>query len=388
MIQRDVAKKVISYATKFPAIAILGPRQSGKTTLAKQLFPHYRYVSLEDFTIRLLATQDPKQFLQSIQNEHGVILDEVQNVPTLLSYMQGIIDESEKAGYFIVTGSHNILLNEAISQTLAGRIAIVTLLPLALSELVEQKLVPNTLESILFTGMYPRLYASALTAPEWYPSYIQTYIERDVRQIQQLFDVTLFQRFLKLCAARVGQLINITSLANDCGITFVTARGWLSLLEMSYIIFLLQPYYKNFNKRLTKSPKLYFYDTGILCSLLDIKQEEQLQFHHLRGSIFESFVISELAKSFYNKIERPTLYFWRDHHGTEIDCLIELGTVVIPIEIKSGVTFNNDFFHTLSKWDKITQTQGKKYVVYAGDQRWDMTKGILLPWRELTDIIP
>lgn len=388
MINRTIKPFLQQYAKKFPAISIMGPRQSGKTTIAKETFPEYAYFSLENPSVRAIATEDPRKFLESIKSKHGVILDEIQNVPFLLSYIQGIIDSENRPGYFIFTGSHNLLLNQAITQSLAGRVAILTLLPLSSQELKDSNLLPNSTEEMLFTGCYPRLYSSELLPNEWYPSYIQTYIERDVRFIQNVVDLSLFQRFLKLCAGRVGQILNLTSLANDCGISFATARGWISLLEMSYIIFLLQPYYKNFNKRLIKSPKLYFYDTGLACNLLDIKAAEKVTFSSSRGGLMESYVIAEFYKAYYNRASRPSLYFWRDHHGVEIDCLIESGEQLIPVEIKSGMTINNDFFNGLSQWESITgDKKGKKYLVYAGSEEWQLTKGNVVSWQNVSHIV-
>lgn len=401
MIKRTIENLLSDYKRKFPAIAIMGPRQSGKTTVSKLAFPDHTYVSLEEPNMREIALQEPKKFLENItKNQHGVILDEVQNTPELLSYIQGMIDAHERPGFFIITGSHNLLLNEAITQTLAGRVAILTLLPLSLEELPIKK---NSviLEDFLFTGGYPRLYSGHLKPTEWFPGYIQTYLERDVRQIQHILDLSLFQRFLKLCAGRAGQILNIVSLANDCGISFATARGWLSLLEMSYIIFLLQPYYKNFSKRLIKSPKLYFYDTGLLCNLLDMKSSEELNFHYMRGNIMESMVVAEIQKIFFNRGIRPPLYFWRDNHGTEIDCIIDYGSQIIPIEIKAGISPNNNFFDNLKKWDVITDATSvyakatpdeffkktRKYVVYGGDQEWDLTHGGVISWKDVPSVI-
>jgi len=392
MIKRIIEILLNNYKTKFPAIAIMGPRQSGKTTVAKLAFPEHTYISLEETKMRELALQEPKKFLESItkNQQHGIILDEVQNTPELLSYIQGMIDIYEKPGFFIITGSHNLLLNEAITQTLAGRVAILTLLPLSLEELpIKENKV--SLEDFLFTGGYPRLHSGNLKPTEWFPGYIQTYVERDVRQIQNILDLSLFQRFLKLCAGRAGQILNIVSLANDCGISFATARGWLSLLEMSYIIFLLQPYYKNFSKRVIKSPKLYFYDTGLLCNLLDMKSSNELNFHYMRGSIMESMVIAEIQKMFFNRGIRPPLYFWRDNHGTEIDCIVDYGSQIIPLEIKAGISPNNNFFDSLKKWDEITENQStsktRKYVIYGGDQEWDLTHGIVVPWKKMPEVI-
>src|SRR5579872_6257051 len=266
----------------YPAIAIMGPRQSGKTTLAKLAFPHHTYVSLEDLSMRRLALEDPKGFLAMYKDAHGVILDEFQNVPELLSYLQLAIDQTYKPNYFILTGSQNFLMNQAISQTLAGRIGILTLLPLSIGEMADNNLLSATAEQAIFSGGYPRIYDQKIEPTVWYPDYINTYVERDIRDLKQVTDLSLFRKFVGLCAGRAGQLLNVTSLGNDVGVTGPTARAWLSLLEASYIIFLLQPHHGNFGKRLIKSPKLYFYDTGLACSLLGITSALQLSTHYLR----------------------------------------------------------------------------------------------------------
>ncbi len=388
LIKRTLEPYLRHYASKFPALSIMGPRQSGKTTLARTTFPDYAYVSLEEPSIAQAALDDPRKFLKDVGNEHGIILDEVQNVPFLLSYIQTIIDQEHKPGYFIITGSHNLLLNEAITQSLAGRVAIMTLLPLSIAELKEANLLPNSLEKTVWHGMYPRLYAFGLSPNEWYPSYIQTYLERDVRLIKHITDLSLFQKFLGLCAGRTGQLLNINSLANDCGISFATARGWLSILEMSYIIFLLQPHFKNFSKRLVKSPKLYFYDTGLACSLLKIKSPEEFSSHYLRGGLVESFIISEFYKEYFNHAKRPSLNFWRDNHGHEIDCIIDQGSDLIPVEIKAGLTISNDYFKGLVYWNKLTGTPFEdEYVVYGGDKDWHRSKGNVIAWSNVPNII-
>lgn len=388
MIKRSLERVLINYAAKFPALSILGPRQSGKTTLVRATFPHHNYASLEDPSIKSAALEDPQKFLRDISNDHGIILDEVQNVPTLLSYLQIIIDREEKPGYFVLTGSHNLLLNQAISQSLAGRVAVLTLLPLSIEELKNAHLLRPTLEDIVWHGSYPRTFATKVTPNEWYPPYIQTYLERDVRQIKSVENLTTFQRFLGFCAGRIGQILNISSLANDCGINFATARGWLSILEMSYIIFLLQPQHKNFNKRLIKSPKIYFYDTGLACSILDIKSAEELKFHYLRGGLVESFVISELYKGYYNRGIRPSLSFWRDSQGHEIDCIIERGPKLIPLEIKSALTINDSFFTGVSYWNELAQTSpDDSYVIYGGDKNWHRSKAHVIAWSNIDDLI-
>ena len=295
MIKRNIKNLIVKSCKEYPVISIIGPRQSGKTTLVQNMFPKKPYVNLEDIENREFALNDPKGFLA--QYNEGAIIDEAQKVPELFSYIQTIVDKKRKNGMYILTGSQNFLLMEKVSQTLAGRTAIFKLLPLTLSEISKQKgFLNKSIEDILHKGLYPKLFIQKMNINFYYSNYIQTYIERDVRQIKNIGSLSKFQKFLKLCAGRTGQLLNITSLANDCGITFHTANDWLSVLETSFIIFLLKPYYKNYNKRMIKMPKIYFYDTGLLCALLNITDAKQLNDHYLKGGIFESFVISEFIK--------------------------------------------------------------------------------------------
>ena len=388
MIKRDVEKKLKYLATKFPVVAVLGPRQSGKTTLVQDVFKKHTYLSLEDLDVRGLAESDPRRFLEDYENKHGIILDEIQNVPSLLSYIQTYVDKQKKEGYFVLIGSQNFLINQAITQTLAGRIAILTLLPLSINEMKKEKIIPANIRAALFKGCYPRLYDKKVKPTDLYQYYIRTYIERDVRQIINVTNLTTFKNFLKLCAGRIGQLLNISSLGNDCGISAVTAKAWLSLLEESYIVFLLQPYYKNFSKRIVKSPKIYFYDTGIACSLLGIDSYAQLTTHYLRGGLFESYIISDLMKQFYNQGKMPPLHFWRDKHGHEIDCIIEKADTLIPIEIKAGKTVSQDYFKGLDYWNSLTKSNPKNsYVVYAGKTNHKRANGNIVSWRSVTEII-
>ena len=366
--KRAICDTLIRYASKFPVVALLGPCQSGKTFTAKELFPNHKYINIENFHARFLAKEDPKQFLKSFSKEVGVIIDEFQSVPELLPYIQAIVDEEYKPGFFILIASQNFLLNQQITQSLAGRVGILTLLPLSIEELNENQIIADEINETLYKGSYPRIYSQKFTPQELYPSYIQTYIERDVRQLTNVENLHTFQKFLKLCAGRAGQLLNISSLATDCGISAPTAKAWLSILEASYIIFLLQPYYKNFSKRVIKSPKLFFYDTGLVCSLLGIDSAQTLDNHYLRGGIFESFIMSDFMKRFYNSGKLPNIYFWRDSHGNEIDCIIENGQELIPIEIKSGMTISGDYFKPVYYWRELTKTKTEGYVIYTGPE--------------------
>jgi len=384
MIKRELTKKILTLAKSFPIVSITGPRQAGKTTLIRNLFPEKAYVSLEDPDVRLMAQDDPRAFLR--QYADGAIFDEIQRVPDLFSYLQTIVDQSGKEGQFVISGSQSFLLHHKISQSLAGRVAILILLPFSLRELNQAQIKTDQLEQLIFTGFYPRIYDKKIDPLDFYPNYLQTYIERDVRSLKNIQQLDSFTRFLKLCAGRVGKLLNLSALANDCGISVTTAKGWLSILQASYIVYLLQPHFKNFNKRLVKMPKLYFYDTGLVCNLLGIEQPDQLFHHYMRGELFENFVISELLKYQYNRGRQPNIYFWRDSKGIEIDCLIEKSEQLIPIEIKSGMTPNPDYFSNLIKWNKFSDTDvNNNFVTYAGEQSHELSKGKLVSWKELPD---
>ncbi len=385
MIKRKLAKHLLRSSKELPVVSLTGPRQSGKKTLVKELFPEYRYVSLEDLDLRSYAAEDPRGFLE--EYNRFVIFDEIQNTPGLFSYIQGVVDRDKIPGQFILTGSQNFLLLEKITQSLAGRTAILHLLPLELGELKGANIPLTSFEEILFKGFYPRLYETPLTPNEWYKNYLRTYIERDIRQIKNIHDLGTFQVFLKCCASRAGQIMDMTTLGNDCGISHNTVRAWLNILEASFIVFFLRPHYKNYNKRLIKSPKLYFYDTGLLCALLDIYTQEQLTSHYLRGGIFESFVISELLKRQTHDLTHSSLYFWRDHKGKEVDCLIENGSRLTPIEIKSGKTVGTDFFDGLNYWNNLSENKGESYIVYGGDLNQKRSQATVLGWRD-TDQIP
>lgn len=383
MISRILAPKLRDLAKKLPVVAILGPRQSGKTTLSRATFPDYRYMSFEDAGIRLLAQEDPKKFLADLSHEKGIIFDEIQRIPSLFSYIQLWVDEHDAPGYFILTGSHNFLLAQNINQTLAGRVALLTLLPLSLHELAAAGLVPELADQFMLQGTYPRIYAKNLAPADLYPFYIQTYIERDVRHILNISNLHQFQTFIKLCAGRISQLLNLSSLANDSGVSVNTAKAWISVLEASYIIFLLQPYYKKFNKRLIKSPKLYFYDTGIACSLLGIQNREQVASHYLRGGLFENLIISDILKTYYHQGMIPQVYFWRDSQGHEIDCLIEISASLIPIEVKASQTINPSFFAGIDFFTSISAMPlTDEYIVYGGEPLMSKGKGRVVSWRD------
>ncbi len=381
MIERTLTLKIIALAQKFQVITLTGPRQSGKTTLVRAAFPALPYVSLEEPDIRQIALTDPRGFLSNYP--FGAILDEVQNTPDLFSYIQKIVDENREI-QFILTGSSNFLLMEKISQTLAGRTAILHLLPLSFEEFEPGA---GQYESEIFKGQYPRIYDRDIAPTDFYPAYIQTYIEKDVRLVKNIGDINAFIQFTQLCAGRVGQLLNYTGLANDAGISPNTAKAWLSILESSYILYRLQPFHRNFNKRLVKSSKLYFYDTGIACSLLGIHDENQVKLHYMKGALFENLIINEFIKYNFNRGEYHLPYFWQDSRGKEIDCLLVDGEKVVPVEIKSGKTISNSYFDNLEYWHQLAAAPKEPgYVVYGGDQSLQTSAGSFVSWRELNRI--
>lgn len=383
-IPRVASSTLITKSKQYPIVAITGPRQAGKSTLAKFLFQDKPYCSLEDLDQREFAQVDPRGFLAAYPQ--GAILDEVQHVPTLFSYLQTTVDQTKQTGLFILTGSQQFSLLSNISQSLAGRVGFLQLLPFTLSELQQANKAPATLEALLFTGCYPPIYDRGAAAPVWYADYIMTYLERDVRQLINIQDLHAFQRFIKMCAARTGQLLNLSSLANDCGITHNTAKAWLSVLEASYLVYLLQPHHRNFNKRLIKSPKLYFLDTGLCCTLLGIQQANQLITHSMRGALFESWVISELLKQRYNQGLLSNLYFWRDSQGHEVDVLIEQGDQLIPIEIKAGQTITSDYFTGLNYWQQLSLPTTPAWLIYAGNAKQQRQNVSVINWQSIADI--
>ena len=380
MYKRIIEPLLARRFARMPIIVVTGPRQSGKTTLIQDCFPSLPYVLLEDPDTRAFAESDPRAFLK--QYEQGALFDEAQKVPTLFSYLQGIVDKTDRPGQFVLSGSQNFLLLEKINQSLAGRVDLLHLLPLSYAELTQAQLPTEPINKLIFQGSYPRVYKFNLNPSEWYPNYIQTYVERDVRDIKNITDLSLFKKFLKLCAGRVGQLLNLSSLANDCGITHNTAQSWISLLEASFVLFLLKPYHEKFGKQLIKSPKLYFYDTGVLCSLLDLDDYNQLDTHYLKGGLFENFILIEIMKQHYNAGHMPTLYFWRDKLGREIDCLIKKGAKLIPIEIKAGQTINGDYFKNIHYWQSLQEHKIPGIVIYCGDITQQRTDVTVLPWQE------
>ena len=383
MIPRTAEKELVRLACQFKAIAVIGPRQSGKTTLTRHAFREKPYSSLENPDTRRFALEDPRGFLDQFPD--GAVLDEVQRAPEIFSYLQQNLDEDRRTGKFILTGSNNFLLQENISQSLSGRIAYLILLPFSYSEIGAGQ--GNDMTEMLFKGLYPPLFDQPLEPEKWYSNYIRTYIERDVRQLKNITDLVMFDRFLRLCAGRTGQLLNMNSLAIETGVDGKTVSAWISVLESSFIVFRLQPHHKNFNKRVVKMPKLYFYDSGLLCSLLGIRETAQLLYHPLYGSIFENFIVSEVIKYRYNRGEYRPIYFWRDSLGHEIDMVIENTDHLYPVEIKSGKTITPEYFKNLHYWQKLAG-KPRGTVIYGGEEVQRRSDGIeVLPWYQMNSVL-
>lgn len=396
MFHRLLAPFLRKAASRYPVVTVTGPRQSGKTTLVKTTFKSHEYVSLELPDQRRMALEDPRGFLRRFKGP--AIIDEAQRAPEIFSYIQANVDEDARPGRFILTGSQNFLLLQNISQSLAGRCAILHLLPLSLGELSGASAAPpeawgrpisprrrgtwrKKLAKTLFAGFYPRIHDQKLPPQEWLANYYQTYLERDLRNVLQVGDLETFGRFVRLCAGRSGQILNLSGLASDCGVTHTTAKRWISVLEASFLILLLRPYHNNFGKRLIKNPKLYFLDTGLLCYLLRVGSPEELNFHAARGAVFESFIVSELVKNFIHRGQKPEVYFWRDSKGHEIDFLIDFGARLVPMEAKSGETVAADFFNSLNYWKALPgQKDAPAVLVYGGDAAFTHAGAAVYPW--------
>ncbi len=391
MIQRHLSSIILESASQYPIVAVTGPRQSGKTTLCRKLFPDHVYVNLEKPDTRAFAAEDPNGFLA--QFKKPVILDEVQRVPELFSYIMVLADERKRMGEFILTGSQNFHLQEAITQSLAGRCAIVKLLPFSWQELSgnpgrdifsiheweSMECTETEPFTHIFRGSYPPVYDRRIAPGNWFAQYTQSYLERDVRSLVNVGDLETFERFLRLAAGRTGQILNMDSLAADTGVSPVTVKRWISILKASYIVFLLRPHQKNYNKRLIKSPKLYFYDTGLLCHLLGIRTPETLMLHSQRGAIFETYIISEMVKNCLNAGIEPPLYYWRDSQGHEVDLIVENGESLYPIEIKSGQTVNGSMFSGLDFWLKLSGTE-RGMLCYGGNEAYTRNGLHVRPW--------
>lgn len=376
MIAREIQSKIKQLSEKFPIVTLTGPRQSGKSTLLKSTFPDYKYVSLETPDVRAFASEDPRGFISTYSNK--TIIDEAERVPELFSYLQTHIDNVGDTGMYMLAGSRNFHLMEAIDQSLAGRTAVLKLLPFSRRELHSANILPTEINEQIFIGFYPRIYDKDIAPTDYYPSYVATYVERDVRKMLKVADLARFTRFIRLCAGRIGQMLNMASLATEAGITIPTVDSWLSVLEASYIAYRLEPNYNNFNKRIVKTPKLYFYDTGLACNLLGITSSEQLTTHYLRGGLFENLVINQFIKDSYNRGINPDLTFWRDSSGLEVDLVVTKGAEMYGYEIKSGSTYNSDYFKGLEKWGTLAGVPPERLtVIYGGDDTLKTLRGEL-----------
>jgi predicted AAA+ superfamily ATPase len=386
MLTRSLEGPLKSRARRFPVLVVTGPRQSGKTTLCRAAFPDLPYVSLEAPDVRRRALDDPRGFLR--QYADGAILDEVQHTPELLSYLQVDVDARRRPGRYVLTGSQHFGLRQSVAQSLAGRAAMMDLLPFSRGELRAGRLAKDDLFHVLWTGSYPAIHHRKIPPAEWLGSYVATYLERDVRQLLNVSDLLAFQTFLRLCAGRTGQLLNLSTLGSDAGITHNTARSWLGVLESSYICFRLPPYFRNIGKRLLKTPKLHFYDSGLVCYLLGIRSPEELRHHPLRGAIFESWVLSEIVKTYLHSGAVPDVTFFRDRYGQEADAVAQAGPRVLLIEAKSGETVASDAFGSLDKVAALLKAGGMppragKMIVYGGHDRWTQHETTVLPWGEI-----
>jgi predicted AAA+ superfamily ATPase len=364
-INRTIEAEIVDLVKHYPVIMITGPRQSGKTSLAKKLFSNYNYFSLENPDLRFLFEQDPKSFFDRFEN--GAIIDEFQRFPDLLSYIQGIVDEKQNPGQFILTGSNNIQMLQNITQSLAGRVALVKLLPLSIYELEQSNIKLNS-DELLLHGFYPRILATQMDPNKAYRNYFETYIERDIRQLINLKDLNHFQKFIRLCAGRIGQIFNANSLAGEVGVSSVTIANWLNALQASYIVFMLQPWSANINKRIIKTPKLYFYDVGLANYLLGNETERHVASHPLRGSLFENLVIVDMLKNRFNKGKENNLYFYRDNHGNEVDIISKNANDLDIYEVKSASTFHESYIKSLIYFKKISKTSiHSSTIIYSGE---------------------
>ena len=379
-VRRLIEDKVLELAGYYPVVTITGPRQSGKTTLVKLLFNKKEYVSLENMSNRTFADADPEGFLEKYSK--GAVIDEIQRAPDLVSYIQTNVDENDSVGRFILTGSQQFEVMHKVSQSLAGRTGIIRLLPFCFDEIYRTSASPE-FYSMLFTGFYPRIFDKRIPATEAMSTYVSTYIERDLRLLLAVKDLSSFEVFLKLCAGRTGQVLNLSSLANDCGVSHNTIKQWISILETSYIVRTVRPFYKNFNKRLVKAPKLYFLDTGLVCFLLGIREPLQIEVHPLRGAIFETYVYGELLKARYNAGDQDNIYYYRDNTGNEVDFILDNGAGLSAVEVKSSRTMSHSFFKSLSYFEKIASMPIQKHLVYAGKENHVQSGVTVTSWNRI-----
>ena len=386
MIPRKLSAKLLELARYYPVVAVTGPRQAGKTTLCRATFPDKPYVSLESLDFREFAAHDPRGFLHEYRQ--GAILDEIQQAPGLVSYLQTEVDERPEPGRFILTGSQHLAIAQTISQSLAGRCGMLTLLPPDIDELRGFPEIPDELFTLLWQGSYPRIYDRNIPAAQWLADYIATYVQRDVRQVVNVGDLLGFTSFLKLCAGRTGQEINLSALGGDAGVSHNTAKAWLSILEASYIIHRVPAYHANIRKQVVKAPKMHFFDSGLVCTLLQIREPEQLRLHPLRGAIFESWAVAELYKTLAHQGEQPLLHHYRESRGLEVDILVRRGDTLHAVEIKSGATAASDFFKGFEPFRERMQEAGftgeiANAVIYGGDTSQRRTAARLVGWRDV-----
>lgn len=381
MIDREIEAEIHILKSEFPVVAIVGPRQSGKTVLSKKLFSDYEYISLEDIDHREFAQNDPRGFLERYHS--NIIFDEIQRVPNLISYLQTHADNQRENGSIIITGSHNFLLMEYISQSLAGRVGIAKLLPFTVSEIAQHA---GDLNDVLYTGMYPRIYDQNIRPEAFYKNYISTYVEKDVRHIKRITSLDDFMKFIRILAGRTGQELNLSALGEECGISHNTAKEWISVLEASFLLYKLQSYHKNYNKRIVKNPKVYFSDTGLVCNLLGIRKKDDLDYHFLKGSIFETFVVNEFIKYNFNFGEKLQFYYWRDNHQKEIDLVVDFGTQHYGVEIKSGKTLQEKYFDGLAYWAKLSGTRPSSlFLIYGGQENMVRNKMNVVSWKDIKE---
>ncbi|MFZ7133672.1 MAG: ATP-binding protein [Eubacteriales bacterium] len=383
MIDREIEKEIKLLKKEFPIIAILGPRQSGKTTLSKKAFPNYEYISLEDIDHREFAQNDPRGFLSRYSSE--IIFDEIQRVPELMSYLQTYADNQKANGKIIITGSHNFLLMEQISQSLAGRVGITKLLPFSFNEIKSKS---TKLNDLLYTGMFPRIYDQDIRPETFYKNYIATYVEKDIRQIKRVTNLDNFIKFIRILAGRTGQELNLSAVSEECGISHNTVKEWVSVLEASFLIYRIPPYHRNYNKRIVKNPKVYFTDTGLVCSLLGIRNKADIDYHFLKGNIFETFVVTEFIKYNFNFGEKLHYYFWRDNHQKELDLIIDIGNKHFGVEIKSSETIHEKYFDGLKYWTKLSKSSpSNMFLIYGGEQNAVRNDMNVVSWQSIDNKI-
>lgn len=381
MIDRQIEDEINILKNEFPIIAILGPRQSGKTTLSQKIFSDYEYISFEDYDVQEYAEKDPRGFLN--RYSENVIFDEIQRKTKMISYLQTHVDKLKKNGKIVITGSHNFLLMKQISQSLAGRVGISKLLPFSIKEI---EMLNEDKNDLIVKGFYPRIYDQNIRAEVFYKNYISTYVEKDLRQLKKVMKLDVFIKFMRILAGRTGQELNLKTIGEDCGVSHATIMEWISILETSFIIYRLKPFYNNYNKRLVKSPKIYFTDTGLVCSLLGIRKKEELDYHFLKGNIFETFIINEVLKANYNVGEKYELYYWRDNHKKEIDLIIDFGVKKVGIEIKSSETIHEKYFDGLKYWIELSKIEkDKMYLIYGGKENLIRNDMIVISWKNIFD---